>query len=145
VRRRGIRKNRDAPYDPATPGQKTLANAQKKKLVNALSHVNGICIGLEEFDVEMARSVCTIEEIKQWAAVARTAVSAFRMLARKLKRADDRDMKREYNVSTACGMPTGMQLWMSDAEIEGSDKEFKRRERKNAKATERRRQAAGRK
>ena len=49
----------------------------------------------------------------------------------------DRNVKRPYNLTTACGMPLGT-AWWSDAELERMTKEAERDERRRAKARARR-------
>lgn len=84
--RRGIRSDKDAPYEPKTERQRIVAEAQKSKMVNSLSIVTGHCRGLEELDVQMALSVCSDEEIKVWKTRASEISKTFRELSRKLQR-----------------------------------------------------------
>lgn len=82
---RGHRRDKTAPYKPETPGQIQKAEGQKKKLILALSTLNGHCRGLKELDIPMALSVCTEEEIKTWQSMAREIAKTLRELNKRLK------------------------------------------------------------
>jgi ParB-like chromosome segregation protein Spo0J len=85
-KRRGVRNDKTAAYDPKSKGQIQRAEAQKNRMVSSLSIVTGHCRGLEELDVLMALSVCTKQEIKTWAKKSRDLSVAFRDFARKLEK-----------------------------------------------------------
>jgi hypothetical protein len=79
------RRDKTAPYKPETPGQIQKAEGQKKKLILALSTLNGHCRGLKELDIPMALSVCNEEEIKTWQSMAKEIAKTLRELNKRLK------------------------------------------------------------
>lgn len=81
----GHRRDKTSPYKPETPGQIQKAEGQKKKLILALSTLNGHCRGLKELDIPMALSVCNEEEIKIWQSMAKEIAKTLRELNKRLK------------------------------------------------------------
>ena len=69
--RRGLRRDRTAPYKPETQGQRERAQAQKDRMVTSLSTIKGHCRGLSEFDIGMAKAACSAEDLKTWSKLAR--------------------------------------------------------------------------
>lgn len=59
-----------APYRPETDRQRQFAEAQKRRLVAALSGVSGFCKGLGEIDLRKAVAACSDEEVAMWAKIA---------------------------------------------------------------------------
>lgn len=84
-KRRGIRNDKDAPYVPDSPRQKVVANAQKNRMIEVLRRIGGSSSGLMELDVKMTVSVCTKEEILEWAKSASESAIRLNRLARKLR------------------------------------------------------------
>jgi len=82
--RRGIRKDKTAPYNPESDGQHRLAEAQKKKMVYGLSSIDGLCDGLGGLDILMAISVCDVEEIRCWSAIARESAKTLQGIAERI-------------------------------------------------------------
>jgi len=69
--RRGMRRDRTAPYEPETQRQRERAQGQKDRMVTSLSTIKGHCRGLSEFDIGMAKAACTAEDLKTWSKLAR--------------------------------------------------------------------------
>lgn len=88
-RRRRTRVHKDAPYTPQTKRQVELAEGEKRKMVNILSHTAGACRGLPELDVPMILSVCTAEEVKEWCKTSLLAAGQLRTFVSKLRRANN--------------------------------------------------------
>jgi len=105
--RKGIRANKEAPYEPKTEGQRIKAESQKSKMVNSLSIVTGHCRGLEELDVQMALSVCSDEEIKVWRTRASDIAKTFRELSRKLQRGSTNGNAEQLEAGEDAGRHTG--------------------------------------
>ena len=59
-------KPQEAPYRPTTERQHQLAEAQKRRMVTAISSVAGYCRGLEEIDVRMVLAACADGEQGTW-------------------------------------------------------------------------------
>jgi len=69
--RRGMRRDRTAPYAPETQRQRERAQGQKDRMVTSLSTIKGHCRGLSEFDIGMAKAACSAEDLKTWSKLAR--------------------------------------------------------------------------
>jgi ParB family chromosome partitioning protein len=105
--RKGIRHDKEAPYEPKTEGQRIKAESQKSKLVNSLSIITGHCRGLEELDVQMALSVCSDEEIKVWRKRASDIAKTFRELSRKLQRGSINGNAEQFEAGENAGRHAG--------------------------------------
>lgn len=76
---------KDEPYEPVTKRQHELANAQRARLVTALSSIDGYCQGLAKIDMQMAFAECSVEEREAWAKQATKHSRQLRELAKTLK------------------------------------------------------------
>lgn len=85
-RHKGLRKDKTAPYEVKTEGQRVRAVAQMKKMVSGLSTISGHCRGLGELDILMAIALCEAKEVKMWAKIARELARQLVSLARKLEK-----------------------------------------------------------
>jgi hypothetical protein len=84
--RRGIRKNKTAPYEAQTDGQRRLAEAQKQKMVTGMSTMRGSARGLAELDVPMILSVCSNQDIKTWGDIAREVTHNIRVFTNRFEK-----------------------------------------------------------
>lgn len=71
---------RSEPYQPTTDRQKQFAEAQKRRLVAALSGISGYCHGIDGIDLRKAVAACTAEEVAMWASMAGECARALRNL-----------------------------------------------------------------
>lgn len=51
---------------PASERERVRANAHYNRLVSALSHIHGNCIGLKEIDLSLALAACPPAEVADW-------------------------------------------------------------------------------
>ena len=72
--------------DAATPTkrQQAIQTTAKRRMVEALSQLRGVCRGLSELNMTAVRHVCTAEETATWAAIARNAGKELRLFSSKL-------------------------------------------------------------
>ena len=73
--------------DAATPTkrQQMIDAAAKRRMVEALSQLRGVCRGLSELNASAVRRACAGEEIATWAAIARNAAKELRLFSSKLE------------------------------------------------------------
>lgn len=84
----GTRSDRGAPYEPVTERQRQLADAQRQRMVKALSGISGFCRALEDVDLRMAVSVMSADERLTWIEQARDAARALKKFAHTLSDED---------------------------------------------------------
>lgn len=84
----GTRSDKDAPYEPVTERQRQLADAQRQRMVKALSGISGFCRALEDVDLRMAVSVMSADERLTWIEQARDAARALKKFAHTLSDED---------------------------------------------------------
>lgn len=75
----------DVPYSPQNQRQLQLANAQKERMVTALSTVTGLCRGLPELKLDWILSVCDEEERSTWIEKAKDLSGQLRTFSKKLE------------------------------------------------------------
>lgn len=85
--RPGKRINPDSPYEITTDGQRTRAEKQKSRISIALAETSEHCKGLSTLDFGMVMAVCSHEEMRQWATVAKTAAGQLGRLSQRLREA----------------------------------------------------------
>jgi hypothetical protein len=85
TKRDGHRIDKTAPYSPVTQGQKNLANGQRQRIVDCVSTMHGVALGLHKLDIQMALSVSDDEERKAWITQLREIARATRELLSKLE------------------------------------------------------------
>lgn len=68
-----------------TPRQKQLAEAQKRKMIDGVSLVSGVCHGLEGVDVGAVLAVCNSGEVETWASKIESHSRDLRKFANKLR------------------------------------------------------------
>jgi len=71
---------------PLTGRDATRANAQKRKLIEAVSTLNGLAIGLDSLDVDRARAALEPEELDEWDRLLGNALARFRQLRTDLRK-----------------------------------------------------------
>lgn len=71
-------------YNPMTERQKQLASGQRRRLITALSGIDGFCRGLAEIDLSMARAACDSDDLRTWADQARDSSRQLARLAKQL-------------------------------------------------------------
>lgn len=76
---------RGASFKPTTPRQKQLAEAQKNRIVAALSGISGFCRALDDVDVRMAVAALDDDERQTWIEQARESARAVKKFADKLQ------------------------------------------------------------
>jgi hypothetical protein len=69
----------------STKRQQAIGAASKRRMVEALSQLRGVCRGLSELNASAVRNACTAEEITTWAAIARNAAKELRLFGSKLE------------------------------------------------------------
>lgn len=74
-----------APKDVSTVRGAQRAEANKRRMVEGLAVVGGVCHGLENLDVPMTAAACDAEEIETWATKAEQHASELRKFAKKLR------------------------------------------------------------
>lgn len=82
--RKGFRNDKSVPYVANTPRKREICEAQKLRLIEGLSTINGHCRGLAALDLQMAFSVCSQEEIRTWSNKARDLSRTLRSLSASL-------------------------------------------------------------
>lgn len=70
--------------DARTKRQKEIDAAAKRRTIDALSQIQGLCRGLLELNTAAVRQACTAEETATWAAIARNAARTLRLFSTKL-------------------------------------------------------------
>ena len=81
------RADKSKPFEITKPRHQQIADAAKRRMIDGLSMLGGICSGLETFDVAAAAAVCTNEEIGTWATQAELHAGDLRRFAAKLRKA----------------------------------------------------------
>lgn len=72
-------------YEAVTPRQQQVANAQKRKMIDGISLVSGVCHGLESVSVAAIVAVSEAEEIETWATKAEAYARELRKFAARLR------------------------------------------------------------
>lgn len=93
--RQRLRRKTEAEARPKTERQKISALSCKERMVSALSTVTGICRGFDDFNVEMAISVCTKEEQDLWSNRARELANKIRKFAVRIEGANNADSSQD--------------------------------------------------
>lgn len=68
-----------------TPRGHQLAQADKRRMVDGLATLGGMCAGMEALKIDMIVAVCSVEEINTWATKAETHARELRKFAAKLR------------------------------------------------------------
>jgi hypothetical protein len=71
--------------DTNTKRGEQRAGAHKRRMVDGLSVLGGVCHGLESLEIEMVAAVCDPEEIETWATKAESHARELRKFAAKLR------------------------------------------------------------
>lgn len=77
--------------DTRTKRQQEIDAAAKRRMVEALSQLRGVCRGLSELNTIAVRRACTAEETTTWAAIARNAAKELRLFSSKLESTKEED------------------------------------------------------
>lgn len=87
--RRGLRRDKDAPWDVASERKRQIAEGQKRRLVDGLSQINGLCRGLRDIDYGMVAAVVPADELGAWGSKAEELARTLRAVKSKLMEARD--------------------------------------------------------
>lgn len=85
----GTRRDHAAPFQLDTERNRQRAEANKRKMIDGLAVVGGVCHGLENLDVAIAAAACDAEEIDTWATKAENHARELKRFAAKLRGAKD--------------------------------------------------------
>lgn len=81
----GFRKDKTAPFEITATRHQQVADAEKERMVRALSGISGFCRGLSNLDAPMVAAVCDATELHEWAKEAKAHAKTLRELAQKLE------------------------------------------------------------
>ena len=85
--RRTYRKNRDARFEVTNERAQQVANANRKRLIEGISQINGLLRGLMDLDYGIVVAAMDAEEARVWAAKAAEQSRSLKTIEHKLKEA----------------------------------------------------------
>lgn len=85
--KRGYRMNRDVPFEINNERARLVSEANKQRLADGLSHINGLLRGLLDLDFGIVAAALTKDEARTWAAKAAEHSRQLKQLERKIKEA----------------------------------------------------------